>query len=292
MTNMYVEDKEEVPTWNPLIGGGTNDGPVKPCRHDCSYCYVSDIIGNNPVLRELYSGPIRLNSNAFKKDPKDAKRRKKAQKDKDIMIFVGNMHDVFAESIPSDIIMKILEHCRKYPNNKYLFQTKNPGRFLEFWGLFPPRSVFATTLETDNWGILKDHTNAPSIRARSIGMIEVSKRIDEIKKESSEIMVTMEPVFDFNPEMLAGEILSIYPDKVYIGADSKLLCRNCGYGGGAREDFRWRGKKRCSKCGSKDITNAHGYPEPTKEKIESLIGLLGEFTKVRIKSNLYRILEE
>ena len=63
-------------------------------------------------------------------------------------IFVGSSIDMFAQDIPDSWIKTVLDYCDEY--NRYLFQSKNPARILEY--LDHPvfkRSVVCTTIETN-----------------------------------------------------------------------------------------------------------------------------------------------
>jgi DNA repair photolyase len=73
--------------------------------------------------------------------------------------------------------------------------------------------------------------------------------------ENNQRMVTIEPIMDFDLNDLVFLIKAIQPEFVNIGADSKN----------------------------------HNLPEPSKEKIESLIKELMKFTKVNKKDNLKRL---
>ena len=94
-------------TWNPIKG---------KCLHDCSYCYMKTI----PQYQHLI-----LAENEFKTDLGNGNR-----------IFIGSSTDVFAEDVPSEWIVRILDYCYQNHNtenpNAYLLQSKNPKRFLEF----------------------------------------------------------------------------------------------------------------------------------------------------------------
>ena len=111
--------------WNPTGGR---------CPHGCSYCYVPEM----PYTQEKYGGEPRLIEKELETDLYKCKG-----KTPPMTVFVCNMSDLFAEAIPNDWIYQILAHCNKYPDNTYLFQTKNPHRF-KYWlglgstGAFPP----------------------------------------------------------------------------------------------------------------------------------------------------------
>ncbi len=69
-------------------------------------------------------------------------------------------------------------------------------------------------------------------------------------------MVTIEPIMNFDLDIMIKWLKDIKPKWVNIGADSK----------------------------------GHNLPEPSKEKVESLIKELKKFTEVKIKPNLKRII--
>ena len=66
-------------------------------------------------------------------------------------IFVGSSIDMWAEDIPSHWIQMVLDYCDRSAN-KYLFQSKNPSRILDF--IAHPvfhHSVVCTTIETNRF---------------------------------------------------------------------------------------------------------------------------------------------
>jgi len=166
-------------------------------------------------------------------------------------IFVGSSCDMWARDIPEEWIIKTLAHCRLYPND-WLFQSKNPGRFRWFYGQFSgPRIVFGTTIETNRESDV--YTEAPSIIDRYVAISEIGGQGD-----GEEVMVTIEPIMDFDLKPMVEMFVDIEPQWVNIGADS----------------------------------GAHNLHEPPVEKIKELIAELSKFTEVKLKKNLKRILEE
>lgn len=203
-------------TWNPING---------KCKHDCEYCYMKVFPQKELHLSEEalldYLGNDRV-------------------------IFVGSSTDMFAENVPSGWITKVLDKCRS-EDNTYLFQTKNPDRFKEFIGLYPEKTIFGVTIESNK----ARNYNAPTCYQRWNKMYEGR---DFMKR----IMVTIEPIMDFDLDILSSWIRAIKPEFVNIGADSKH----------------------------------HNLPEPSKEEILKLVEELKKFTEVRLKDNIKRLLEE
>ncbi len=168
-------------TWNPIKGR---------CQHSCSYCY----------MKRFPQKEIRLDEKCFKDNLGSGNT-----------IFVGSSTDMFAENIPVEWLTNILACVYDYPDNTYLFQSKNPKRFEQF--AFPDNVILATTIETnDNTLIKKYSANNCSINERALYM---NKRFTSYKS-----MVTIEPIMDFNLTSLLLMIKAIEPIQVNIGADS------------------------------------------------------------------------
>jgi len=162
-------------TWNTIKG---------QCEHDCEYCY----------MKKFKLNPVRFDEKEFKCNLGEGN-----------FIFVGSGNDMFSKSIPAVWIHKTIDHCSEF-KNKYLFQSKNPERFLSYE--FPEGTVLATTIESNyDSGISK----APKIEERIRAMIEL--KCDK--------MVTIEPIVKFDLDELVKMIQFIKPIQVNIGADSK-----------------------------------------------------------------------
>jgi DNA repair photolyase len=170
-------------TWNTIKG---------KCYHDCSYCYMKRW-GN---LKD-----VRFDESELKTDL-----------GKDNFIFVGSSCDMFAQDIPDEWIKKTLKHCEKY-ESKYLFQSKNPSKFLDYIDacVISDKSIFCTTIETNRQ--YKHITkNSPLAMYRAIYTGYISEVIDTY--------VTIEPIMNFDIFEMIELIKKCNPKQVNIGADS------------------------------------------------------------------------
>lgn len=226
--NMYKDWK----TWNPLAG---------KCYHDCAYC-ASQKFRRFPVYQSKYTGEPRLDENAFKKNL-----------GKNNNWFVsGVAQDLFADNVNPFLIYNVLTHIiRYYPDNNYLFQTKNPAGIDRCKAIFPVTSTFGITLETNRYYSYYMRS-APSPKER---VLEFRKSIivDDYSKQ-----ITIEPIMSFDLGIFVDMIKSINPDKVYIGANSFKRIK---------------------------------LPEPSKKEVLALISELEKFTRVHLKNNLNRIIK-
>jgi protein gp37 len=204
-------------SWNPVRG---------KCPYDCAYCYVKRWGDRQKPLRidrSFLTAPL----------------------GKGQFIFVCSGCDLFHPDVPRDWIAEVREHTLQYPDNKYLWHTKNPQRLVEL--IEPGPNDFAcATIESNIHRPCIGGAPAPSERAAAL------------RKWEGQRMVTVEPVMDFDTAKFADLILSCKPCQVNIGADS--------------------GK--------------NGLPEPSPEKVRTLVRILETHTDVHIKPNLKRLMPE
>ena len=149
-------------TWNPVAG----------CLHGCEYCYarrIAERFGAREIYdpecqcqrhlieRGMLTGtgkPLELDypweqknkdgsiTNAaypFGFEPTfhryrldEPKRWKKPR-----TIFVCSMADLFGDWVPDEWLREIFEACDKASQHRYMFLTKNPGRYMELPNLLP-----------------------------------------------------------------------------------------------------------------------------------------------------------
>lgn len=166
------------------------------CPHGCNYCYVQ----NMHYKPEKYKGDLRL-----------IEKELDVNYGKDKTIFIEHCNDLFATALPDEWRLKILEHCRKYPDNTYVFQTKNPSNYLHLLDKMPEKSILGVTIET-NRHYPEIMMESPTPKCRYISMIQLI---------GSPTFITIEPILAFDLDILAHWIMDINPTFVNIGADSK-----------------------------------------------------------------------
>ena len=202
-------------TWNCMKGS---------CYHSCGYCYM---------LRWGVQKPLRLDESEFRTDLGSGN-----------FIFVGSSTDDFAEGVPSEWITMMLNYCDKF-SNRYLFQSKNPSRFLEFIShpVFK-KAVVCTTIETNRF-YSDVMCNSPRVELRAQAMAKLAEL-------GIPTYVTCEPLLDFDLPELTSLVKMCHPLQVNIGRNSR-----------------------------RDVP----LPEPEAEKVKALIKVVGTFTKVEVKKN-------
>ena len=129
-------------SWNPVTG----------CRHGCEYCYARRIaerfngyFGNDGIhdlkepvrdkWRDEETGEVILGRKepfpyafapTFHRYRLDQPQKKREPQ----TIFVCSMADLFGEWVPDEWIASVFDSCRKAPQHRYLFLTKNPARYI------------------------------------------------------------------------------------------------------------------------------------------------------------------
>ncbi len=174
--------------WGPIVG---------TCSHKCSYCYVPATMAHfNEELGKLRISEKNIDTNLGS----------------DNIIFVCHTCDLFAEDVPAEWIERVLAQCRKYPKNRYLLQTKNPKRILEFAHLLPLDVLLGTTIETNRTEYYESKAPSYIERAQALGWLSLMGFVT---------MVTIEPIFDFDLEELVEIVIMANPKWINVGADSK-----------------------------------------------------------------------
>ena len=250
-SNMYEEfDGIEGKRWNPVGGPCPHrDG----CKDEEIYCYMKSIFKQelrrkqeNRHCTHRYTGEPRLFEEELGRNPGTREG---------CNVFVCNCTDLFAEKIPFSFISTVLEHCNKYPQNTYLIQSKNPGRFIEHLDLMPPKTILATTIESDYTALKVGCQKAPNPMVRAVAM----KRLRRTGTEHR-LMVTIEPFFSANIAHFLRVLWGIRPDILYVGANT-------------------------------DPETIGSTPEPSMEEAEWLVHTVKRFpgVDIRLKRNLARI---
>ena len=137
-------------SWNPVTG----------CRHGCKYCYARGIAnrfggyslgahatqanyvfndGNYELDEYLLKlgcmDKLRSAPYPFKFEPTFHRYRLDQPKKwtEPRTIFVCSMADLFGEWVPDEWIREVIAACKAAPQHRYLFLTKNPGRYRELF---------------------------------------------------------------------------------------------------------------------------------------------------------------
>ncbi|MFH1731124.1 MAG: DUF5131 family protein [Planctomycetota bacterium] len=163
------------------------------CPHGCSYCYVQ--AHERRWGTGAFAGVLRCRESEFAVNYGSGKT-----------IFIEHQNDLFAEDVHEAIVDRVLRHCSSYPENVYVFQTKNPARVPQFARRLPPIRFLGATIESD-----LHHSRvmgaAPSPSQRLVSCFGFD-------------FITIEPVLAFSPAF-AARISGAAPKWVNIGADSK-----------------------------------------------------------------------
>lgn len=157
-------------------------------------------------------------------------------------VFVVDMGDLFCDGVPVEWIIKVCDAIRESPDAEFLFMTKNPERYVGIGAAFPSNVILGATIESD-----QDYpalSKAPSQSDRVTAMIRVAEALPHRR------FVSVEPILDFNLDVLVDQLKKISPWGVAVGYDN------------------WK----------------HRLPEPSRERTEALISTLETLTTVYRKT--------
>ena len=157
-------------TWNPVTG----------CLHDCKYCYARRIAKRfgahitNYNYELLHDVEAKWETTTYQEDGVTVESKRTCPYPFDFeptlhrykldepqgwkkprTIFVCSMADLFGAWVPAHWIEEVFSACEKAPQHRYLFLTKNPGRYcdLERAGIMPhgDNFWFGATYDHSNW---------------------------------------------------------------------------------------------------------------------------------------------
>lgn len=197
-----ILDSKESPRMFSIVGETWN--PIYGCLHNCQYCWARKLARDRLRNSRKYSNGFQPNL-----DERELKREFKPGG----VVFVSDMGDIFSPGVEDEWIERVIEHVSRFPQTYFLFLTKNPFRYHEF--SFPSNSILGATIETNR--DMKEVSRAPPPSER----YEAMRKLEWPLK-----FIAVEPILDFDPEILAKWIKEIDPVMVYIGYDNynnKLL---------------------------------------------------------------------
>ena len=190
-TNMY---KLSISQWNPFAG----------CRHDCTYCKSS-------FQRQLkrWAKKNCPYCYEFTPHPHSERLNQKLPGTKYMQfIFTCSSGDI-ACCDDTTYLEQIIDRIRRERNKTFLIQSKDPKTFNRV--VFPKNVILGTTMETNRDELCEAISKAPKPSQRYKDFLEVRHDLK---------MVTIEPVMDFDMDVMVDWIEKINPCMVWLGYDS------------------------------------------------------------------------
>lgn len=133
-------------SWNPVTG----------CRHGCPYCYArrtahrfdAGCADPDPLADGLHVLEEKIKDTPYPYGFEPTMHRYRLNQPErqaePQTVFVCSMADLFGRWVPTSWIAGVLDACRRAPQHRYLFLTKNPARYLQldYMGILPHENNF------------------------------------------------------------------------------------------------------------------------------------------------------
>lgn len=178
-------------TWNPLAGG--------PCPGECTYCWAT-------ILKKRYGyakylGPWRVDEKVIGKTFKPGS-----------FVFVQDMGDLWAPSIPEEIVVRVLQNVRYQPEVTFLPLTKFPETYRKYVKLLPGNVVLGATVETNRDTSAYSKAPPPTERVEALVAMQL---------EGFRTFVSVEPVMEFDRDKFLPLLSYLHPSfGVAVGYDN------------------------------------------------------------------------
>jgi hypothetical protein len=184
MTRMF---KSITRTWNVFVG----------CKFDCIYCSAKKAALTRWKHVPRYTGGFQPHF-----VPSELSKSFKPGE----FIFVAYMGDI-AWAAPGEVT-RILQVIWSHPQTRFLFCTKNPKIYSVWPQHLPPNITLGTTIETNRNYLF------------SLAPIPVLRYFDFISASHPHKFLSIEPVIDFDTDVLVTWANDIGPDIIEVGADN------------------------------------------------------------------------
>lgn len=200
-SGMFLSTK----SWNPFVG----------CKFGCVYCGPSF---QHQLKRRGKDAPF-CGDKCYRYVPHTHEERLEKIPSADT-VFVAADGDISfcSPEYTRRIIRRIKERNLRFPKKEktYLFQSKRPKYFEQFLKEFPENVILQTTLETNRDEGYEKWSKAPkpSVRYKDFLAIKYPRKV-----------VTIEPIMDFDLDVFRDWIVSIKPEYVWLGFNSKPNAR-------------------------------------------------------------------
>ena len=191
-SNMY----SNVKTWNVFKG----------CNFDCEYCkpsFQAQAKRQKHRCNDCYTFTPHTHPDRLDKIPSGC----------DTVFVCGNGDISFCDpKFTKDIINSIETNNLKKRKKTFFLQSKRPSYFKKFLKLLPDNVKLITTLETNRDAGYKAISKAPvpSVRYQQFLALDYPHKV-----------LTVEPIMDFDFKEFLAMILSIKPELVWLGVNSR-----------------------------------------------------------------------
>lgn len=204
-------------TENRMYSQRTKNIPVfRGCDFGCVYCSFKRLIQMNRKCTDCAEFKPHSHMEVLQRNPPRTKEGE--------FLTIGLSGDISFMLLCD--FWQVIEYCHKWKDRTFLIQSKNPAYFLRFNAFkipVPDNVILGTTIETNRYWPMTSFQTGEPIYNKGIAYSEISKaprpflRYEAMLKLNCRKAVTIEPILDFDLDVLAKWIQDISPEFVYIG---------------------------------------------------------------------------
>ena len=197
----HLWQDKPIKTWNPFVG----------CRFNCKYCWARRVAQRLKCdLCKSFTPHFHPERITSKMLPKNG------------VVFVCDMGDisfsweVYPYLTCLERLMQFIEHFQKKASTVFFFETKKPSFYysimLRLGDFKPSQTMLSTTIETNKHELTSQISKAPNPKLRYMDM----KLLNWPRKH-----ISIEPIMDFDPDVMFKWITEIEPEIVSIGYEKR-----------------------------------------------------------------------
>jgi hypothetical protein len=189
---------KDTKSWNPFVG----------CKFDCVYCEDS----YKSLLR--WNGRMLDCPRCVAYDPHTHPERITRLPSERVIFVVSNGDISFCDPAFLDQIINVMRNDKK-KDRVFLMQSKNPACFASILQKLPQNVVLMTTIETNRDSGYSSVSKAP---------LPGQRFQDFLKLDWPRKAMVMEPILQFDLNVILQWATALKPEAIFIGKESKRKC--------------------------------------------------------------------
>jgi len=204
MEKMYAERKANIAVF-------------RGCRYNCVYCAFKKMLKLSKCQKCRDFEPHSHMGVLQRKPPKTKKGE---------FLTVGLSSDISFMDVNE--FCEVLDYCSKWGDRTFLIQSKNPAYFLQFAHRITSNVIIGTTVESNRLITDQSWGTTTCFYDRGDGGFEpisqgpsAALRYEAMRLYAGRKSITIEPIIDFDADVMEKYVRDIKPEILWIGFNSR-----------------------------------------------------------------------